>query len=63
MLCTACGTAFTPKRQQEGRRFCSNKCRATYWRRRKARVQHERDRKIRDLLQEALEVLSEGDQL
>ncbi len=38
MLCTACGTAFTPKRHQEGPRYCSTKCRAAFWREQRARV-------------------------
>ncbi len=38
MLCTACGTPFDPKRHQEGPRFCSDKCRAVYWRKQRARA-------------------------
>ncbi len=61
MLCTACGTAFEEKRQQGGPRFCSDKCRAAFWRRRKRQAQDERDREVRGLLQEALRVL-EGEE-
>ncbi len=61
MLCRACGTAFVPKRHQEGPRFCSDKCRAAFWRKRRAKVQRERKRKVRDLLEEALEALSDGE--
>ncbi len=62
MLCTACGTAFEEKRQQEGPRFCSDKCRAAYWRKRRAKAQDERDRKVRGLLEEAMEILTEGEE-
>ncbi len=61
MLCTACGTPFVPKRHQEGLRFCSNKCRAAFWRKRKVEFHRGRKRKVRNLLEEALEVLGEGE--
>ena len=57
MLCTACGTAFTPKRHQEGSRFCSNKCRAAFWRRRKRQAQDERDREVMVSLDEAAQAI------
>ena len=63
MLCTACRKSFEAKREQAGPRFCSDKCRAAFWRKRRAQVKDERDRKVRDLLEEVLEVLGEGDQL
>ncbi len=61
MLCTACGTAFEEKRHQEGPRYCSTKCRAAFWRKQKAQAQGDRNRKVRGLLEEAIEVLSEGE--
>ncbi len=61
MLCTACGTAFEEKRHQEGPRFCSDKCRAAFWRKRRAQAKDERDRRVRGLLEEAIEVLGEGE--
>ena len=61
MLCAACGTAFVPKRHQEGPRFCSDKCRAAFWRKRKVQGQRDRKRKVRNLLEEALEALAEGE--
>ncbi len=57
MLCTACGTAFAPKRHQEGPRFCSNKCRAALWRRRTNQAQDERDREITASLDEAAQAI------
>ncbi len=59
MLCEACGTPFEPKRS--GGRFCSNRCRAKAWRERRVEFDRGRQRKVRDLLEEALEVLAEGD--
>ncbi len=61
MLCTACRKSFETKREQAGPRFCSDKCRAAFWRRRKTQAQDERKRKVRDLLEEALEALAEGE--
>ncbi len=61
MLCTACRESFEAKREQAGPRFCSDKCRAAFWRKRRAQAKDERGRKVRDLLEEALEVLSEGE--
>ena len=61
MLCTACRKSFETKREQAGQRFCSDKCRAAFWRKRIAEAKDERDRRVRDLLQKTLEVLREGD--
>ncbi len=61
MLCTACGMAFEEKRHQEGPRFCSSKCRAAFWRKRRVQAQDERDREITGLLEEALRVLEGED--
>ncbi len=57
MLCTACGTAFEEKRHQEGPRFCSNKCRAALWRRRRAQAKDERDREVMASLDEAAQAI------
>ncbi len=61
MLCTACRKSFEAKRHQEGPRFCSNKCRAAFWRKRRVQAQDERDREITGLLEEALRVLEGED--
>ena len=61
MLCTACRKSFEAKREQTGPRFCTDKCRAAFWRRRKAQAHQERRRKVRGLLEEAIEVLGEGE--
>ncbi len=63
MLCTACGTAFEEKREQAGPRFCSDKCRAAFWRKGRTQAKDERERKVRDLLEAALEALGEGEDL
>ena len=60
MLCAACRESFEAKREQAGPRYCSDKCRAALWRRRKAEAGRERNRKVRGLLEEAIEVLGEG---
>ena len=63
MLCTACRKSFEAKRERTGPRFCSDRCRAAFWRRGKAEARNKCNRKVRVLLEEALEVLGEGDQL
>jgi len=57
MLCTACRESFEAKREQAGPRFCSNKCRAALWRRRKAQAQKDRDHKIRELLEAGVRLI------
>ena len=57
MLCTTCGKAFMPKRHQEGPRFCSSKCRAAFWRKRRAQAKDERDREITASLDEAAQAV------
>ncbi len=57
--CPICQTPMTG-RQRTG---CSGRCRAEASRKRKVEFVRGRKRKVRDLLEEALEVLSEGDQL
>ncbi len=61
MLCTACRESFEVKRERAGPRFCSDKCRAAYWRKRRVQAQDERDREITGLLEEALRVLEGED--
>ncbi len=69
MVCKACGTSFQPRHPKRAK-FCSGRCRVTFWRVEKERtsVRHaleeraNRDRKVRDLLEEALEALAEGEE-
>ncbi len=43
--------------------YCSHRCRAASWRERERQMAKAKDRKVRDLLEEAIEVLSEGEDL
>ncbi len=68
MVCKACGTSFEPKHPKRAK-FCSARCRVIAWRAEKERtsVRHaleeraNRDCKVRNLLEEAREVLGEGE--
>jgi len=55
--CPVCKAPMTGRQ----RTACSGRCRAEASRKRKVEFHRGRKRKVRDLLEEALEVLSEGD--
>ncbi len=59
MICETCGATFTPKHPRG--RYCSGRCRVAAWEKRKAQARNERKRKVRGLLEEAIEVLGEGE--
>ena len=59
MICLTCGASFTPKHPRG--RYCTGRCRVIAWEKRKAEARNERKRKVRDLLEEALEALDESE--
>ena len=73
MVCRWCGKDPLEQRGHTPRLFCNASCRNKAWQTKRAErlrqegslrgAQVERDHRVQNLLQEALEVLSEGDQL
>ncbi len=59
-VCLNCQRHFESRKAAE---YCSGRCRAEASRKRKVEFDRGRKRKVRGLLEEAIEVLSEGDQL
>jgi predicted nucleic acid-binding Zn ribbon protein len=55
--CQLCQVTF--EAQKPTARFCSSKCRSASWQRERARVQAEREGRVRALLAEALRMLSD----
>ncbi len=56
--CLHCQRSFEARANAK---YCSHPCRAASWREREQRTAKARDRKVRDLLGEVLEALSEGE--
>lgn len=58
---SACVNCQRPFESSKAAEYCSGRCRAEASRKRKAQDRSERERKVRGLLEEALEVLGEGE--
>ena len=59
--CATCQSVFEVRRKDH--RFCSAKCRLTWFHRKQARARDERDAKVRLLLKEALGMLAESNEV
>ncbi len=57
-VCLNCQRHFESRKPAE---YCSGRCRAEASRKRKVAIIRGRKRKVRDLLEEAIEVLGEGE--
>lgn len=55
MKCQVCSKGFEPKHPRA--RFCSSRCRVLAWHERRAKIQADREGRVRMLLVEALRVL------